>query len=522
MSAATDFAALYRLPPAEAVRFLEKRDKITVTYDWRDLWQEEHAHQFTVSRLAAVDVLESMRQGIVDSVQGDLSRRDFMTNFEEYLARKGWWGERTVLDPVTGEAVTTKFDPARLKLIYDTNTRQAYSAGQWERIERNKASHPYIRYITQRDEKVRDEHRPWDNLTLPVDDPFWQSHYPPNGWNCRCRVVAVSRRDYDKGSTPTGQPMVKTAPPIEMRNWENKRTGETLRIPKGIDPGFAYNPGQARAGELKKLVDKKLAETTPAIARAVQAVEPPSPTSVEGFIESGRAITAALPDGGVDALACHTALLERLSREVGIGKAAQVATRGAGAAVVKKASQRFPDSWTAQTDRYGPLYVKAQARARGWHCTLDGSSGAARVRLSSFGVVPNTKGAGYIVVRADSMGNAVHEYAHRVQAALPALDALFQDLHRRRTAGEPLVRLRDITGGGYARNELTRRDKYIDAYQGKEYSGGRALEVMSMALETTLAVDPAAKHSLTRFNKLYNEDREMFDFVVGLLFHWKP
>lgn len=273
MSAATDFAALYRLPPSEAVEFLHRRDKVTVTYDWRDLWQEEHARQFTVSRLTALDVLEAVRQGITDSVQGDLSRRDFMTNFEEYLARKGWWGERVVLDPVTGEAVTTKFDPARLKLIYDTNTRQAYSAGQWERIERNKASHPYIRYITQRDEKVREEHREWDNLTLPVDDPFWRSHYPPNGWNCRCRVVAVSRRDYEKGRTPTGQQMGKTAPTVEMRDWENKRTGETLSVPKGIDPGFAYNPGQARAADLARLTHDKLQQAAPeAAAEALAAI----------------------------------------------------------------------------------------------------------------------------------------------------------------------------------------------------------------------------------------------------------
>jgi SPP1 gp7 family putative phage head morphogenesis protein len=523
MSAASDFAQVYRLSPEEALRYLEERNSLRVTFDWRDLWQEEHAHHFTVSRLAALDVLENLRRGIIDSVAGDLSRRDFMRDLSEYMAHKGWWGERTVIDVVTGDAVTTVFDPARLKLIYDTNTRQAYAAGQWERIERNRATHPYIRYITQRDSKVRDEHAQWDNITLPVEHPFWDTHLPLNGFNCRCRVVAVSRRDYERGQTPTGNPMVKTAPPERLREWTNTRTGETLQVPVGIQPGFAYNVGKARAAELGKLVDKKLTETTPGMASAVRAAGLTPPKGIDELIAAGQAISATLPDGGADALACHAALLERLAREVGTAKAAQVATRGAGAALVKKASERLPDSWTEATDRLGPLHVKAQARARAWHYTMDEVTGNTHIRLSSFGVVPARKGAGYILVRTDALEDAVHEYAHRIQAALPALDALFQELHRRRTAGEQLMRLRDLTGiAGYRRDEWARRDKYINPYQGKEYTGRGALEVMSMALESVLGVDPSIKHTLTRFNKLYNEDRKMFDFVIGLLFHWKP
>ena len=254
MSTAQEFARLQRLPPAEAVAYMVGRQQLTKTFSWQDLWRDEHALQFTVSRLAQLDVLAAVRDLLTRSVDGDLTRRDWVGDARELLAKAGWWGERAVLDEATGELVTTRFDPARLRLVFDVNTRQAYAAGQWERVQRTKRSHPYLRYITKRDERVREEHRSWDNLTLPVDDVFWQTHLPPNGWRCRCRVVAVTQREYERGTTPTGQPMRKGRPPMTTRTWENSRTGEVLQVPVGIDPGFGYNTGAARRQTLDRLL----------------------------------------------------------------------------------------------------------------------------------------------------------------------------------------------------------------------------------------------------------------------------
>lgn len=271
MTIAQDFAALRRLTPADAVAYLRGRGQLTKTFSWRDLWQDEHTQQFTVSRLARLDLLGALQAQITQSVGGDMSRRDFMRDAQQLLAAAGWWGEKSVKDEATGDTVTTTFDPARLKLIYDTNTRMAYSAGQWERVERNKRSHPYLRYITQGDDRVRPAHRAWSNVTLPVDSPFWQTHMPPNGWRCRCRVVPVSRRAYDAGTTPGGARMVKQAPAVETREWVDDRTGQIREVPVGIDPGFGYNPGAARAAGLQQQVDAKLAAATPAVADAARS-----------------------------------------------------------------------------------------------------------------------------------------------------------------------------------------------------------------------------------------------------------
>jgi SPP1 gp7 family putative phage head morphogenesis protein len=284
MSAASDFAELQKLAPKEAVAWLMARGaKLTKSYAWQDVFQDEHGYQFTVSRLARLDLLQALHDSLVKSVEGDLSRTDWMRDAEQLLADAGWWGTKAVTDPATGEVVFTKFDPLRLKLIYDVNTRQAYSTGLWERVERSKKTHPFVRYITKGDERVRASHAQWNGVTLPVDDPFWTTHWPINGWRCRCRVMSMSQRDYDAGyslSRPGAEynqdaPLVKTplkkvAPDIKWREYVNPRTGEISQVPVGIDPGFAYNPGLARQAAMQDVVASKLASASPDLANAAR------------------------------------------------------------------------------------------------------------------------------------------------------------------------------------------------------------------------------------------------------------
>lgn len=297
-SAAQEFAALQKLTPSEAVAYLQQRNQVTQTFGWQDVWREEHAKQFTISRLARADLLQSIQEQITKSVNGDLSRRDFMRDSKAMLEKAGWWGAKEVVDPATGEVLKTTFNNARLKLIYDTNTRQAYAAGQWEQLQSTKSTFPFLRYITQRDERVRPAHRLWDNVTLPIDHPFWRTHRPPNGYRCRCRVVAVSQAEYDAGKTPDGGDMVKDAPDIVMRDWLNQRTGQTTRIPVGIDPGFDYNSGIAseQLKAMAQLLHDKTAALSPAIAQAATAAGLTAPKIAKAVADQPNWKTLGLAD----------------------------------------------------------------------------------------------------------------------------------------------------------------------------------------------------------------------------------
>lgn len=270
-SAAAEFAYLHRLTPAEAIAYLQGRGRLTQTTSWMDLWHDEHARQFTVSRLARLDILKAMQDGITRSVNGDLTRRDWLRDMEQLLRSEGWWGTKTLTDPETEQEIKTTFDSKRLKLIFDTNTRMAYAAGQWRQIEAAKATHPYVRYITRRDDKVRPAHAAWDNVTLPVDDPFWDTHTPPCDYRCRCRISTLSEREY---KTRAASGKIKTDRPVEREvKFVNKRTGEITYAPLGVNPGFAYNPGKssARNAALDRLTEEKLLAAGPALAAAARA-----------------------------------------------------------------------------------------------------------------------------------------------------------------------------------------------------------------------------------------------------------
>lgn len=90
---------------------------------------------------------------------------------------------------------------ARYNVSYlEAERQQVIAAGtqgsRWVDFEETRDTHPYLEYVTARDEHVREEHRNLDGLVYPLDDPFWDMYYPPNGWRCRCTARKCTGREY--------------------------------------------------------------------------------------------------------------------------------------------------------------------------------------------------------------------------------------------------------------------------------------------------------------------------------------
>lgn len=101
-----------------------------------------------------------------------------------------------------------------------------------------------------------------------------------------------------------------------------------------------------------------------------------------------------------------------------------------------------------------------------------------------------------------STKTVVHELGHWLEDTNPDIHRQALAFYDRRTQGYNL----EWMGPGYERNELTRRDKFIEEYMGKDY-GRQATEIVSMGLEW-MYTKPAM---------LASRDADMFDFIFNLV-----
>lgn len=248
--------ATYNFPNEPSPEVLEffKNKKLKPSFNWADVWKQEHQVSFTVAKAMKLDILQDIYDGTLKAFKEGQTLQQFRKELTPLLQKKGWWGIKDMTDPVTGKTDIAQLgSPRRLQIIYDTNMRTARAAGQWDRVQRSKKTHPYLLYELGPSKEHRKEHTQWQGLLLPADDPFWDTHYPLNGWGCKCRVRQVSNGEYQRIKDKHGT----KAPEINTREWTNKRTGEIMDVPKGIDPGWDYNPGKGRLKQAKKQVKQK-------------------------------------------------------------------------------------------------------------------------------------------------------------------------------------------------------------------------------------------------------------------------
>jgi len=96
----------------------------------------------------------------------------------------------------------------------------------------------------------------------------------------------------------------------------------------------------------------------------------------------------------------------------------------------------------------------------------------------------------------------IHEFGHFIEDSSGKVHRTIMEFYTKRTKGCPLEWL----GSGFGRDELTRKDKFIDAYMGKDYKG-QATEILSMGLQYFYN-DPY---------KLAIKDPEYFNFIYKLV-----
>lgn len=134
------------------------------------------------------------------------------------------------------DVVHQNYNQNHLQAEYQTAKRSAQASRQWKDIESNQDLFPNLKYMTVGDDRVRHDHALLQGIIKPVSDAFWNTHYPPNGWRCRCYVKPTS-----EGST-TEKVTIQPDPGFSLN------VGKTNKIfDENNHPYFVYPAGDKKA-----------------------------------------------------------------------------------------------------------------------------------------------------------------------------------------------------------------------------------------------------------------------------------
>lgn len=288
----------FAVPPEQAVAYFKAKGLVP-TFSYADMLGEAHDHGFTVAKMMNIDMLGQVRASLDSAMANGTPFKEWADGIIPMLQSGGWWGRKAVLDPLTGQPMIAQLgSPWRLETIFRTNMQSAYAAGQWQEIAAQAEIAPWLMYDAVDDLRTRPMHASWDRKVLPVDSTWWNSHYPPNGWNCRCGVIQLADDELEGlGLTPS------TPPADGTYTWSNPRTGEKEQVPKGLDPGFDHNAGKSYLQDLQKLQAEKIA----ALPKDMEAAA----NSVAAQAATAEAMKAAQQAQEALAAAKAEALLER-------------------------------------------------------------------------------------------------------------------------------------------------------------------------------------------------------------------
>lgn len=284
-------------PFDEQVRFFRKKHP-ELTHAWTDVYAAEHDTAFMVAGAAKADLLNDLRAAVDKAIAGGTTLAEFRKDFDGIVAAHGWkhTGGRNW----------------RTRVIYETNVRQSYMAGREAQMADPtlRRRRPYGLYRHGDSAHPRRQHLAWDGLVLPLDDPWWDTHTPQNGWGCKCKKFMVSAADVER----MGLRVETEAPPVEWREvvvGEKGPNPRTVSVPAGIDPGFEYRPGAARTSRLSRaVVEKALALSDEAAVAAARDLAGSDAFARWLAAPTGTFTLAVIPEADAAAIGAETRLVE--------------------------------------------------------------------------------------------------------------------------------------------------------------------------------------------------------------------
>ncbi|WP_308186185.1 phage head morphogenesis protein [Neisseria subflava] len=267
-----DLAYAFGLPPERAIRYFETLG-YTVPTDWPQRMQQAAAKAQTIAGIYRQDVVADIHRALGESAAKGTPFAKFRDAVERQLTAKGLHLDQAgdMVDTATGELLGKGITPQRLEVIYRTNMQNAYMAGRWQELQDNRAAMPYLQYTAVMDNRTRPLHRELHGQVYHIDDPFWDTFYPPNGFNCRCTVTAYSAADLTRRGLEVSDSEGRLEEVYRVVN----KAGDTeptraIRLADGrsfmADRGFDGNVGKRHLAQLGQLQMQRAVDLPPRLA----------------------------------------------------------------------------------------------------------------------------------------------------------------------------------------------------------------------------------------------------------------
>lgn len=229
--------------PTELVDYLKDK-KPELHFDYDEIMHSAHHKTFTVAKITKLDLLSDIQDSLKIAMDEGKPFTQWKEELKPTLQKKGWWGEVEVINPKTKETKNIYVGSRRLKNIFDTNMRVAYSKGRYQ--NQMDSLGEYFYYSAIMDSDTRPGHRKLHGTILRKDDPFWDKNYPPNDWRCRCKIRVYTLAELEsRGLTPSNI----TPPNVAGEDW-------------------AYNPG--KKDNIEEIYQNKVINSNGPILKAIK------------------------------------------------------------------------------------------------------------------------------------------------------------------------------------------------------------------------------------------------------------
>ncbi|MBP1862156.1 PBECR2 nuclease fold domain-containing protein [Rhizobium herbae] len=220
---------VFSQPFKEQIDFLrQKRGKPTKT--WLDAMHGTHDRAFVIAGATDMAMLSDFQNALADAMEKGTTLDAFRNEFDSIVAKYGWAynGERGW----------------RTRVIFETNMRTSYMAGRLKQMRDPDVLklRPFWEYRhgeTRTPKSPRAYHKAWHGKIFHCDDPFWETHFPPNDWLCSCGVRSLSLRDLKR----RGMDGPDKAPAPLYQAVRDPASGQLVEQPQGIGFGWDYQPG---------------------------------------------------------------------------------------------------------------------------------------------------------------------------------------------------------------------------------------------------------------------------------------